>query len=81
MIRTKNELIDVELLLQTLEQECPPIVTRRKASELLGNSVAVRTWANLKSMGSGPKSLRFGKSEIFSREALLEWVREKMLEG
>lgn len=65
MIHLKEELMGI----------LPPVVSRKEACKALGGLISPKTFANLDSLGSGPKRrIQIGRKVAYPREALVEWV-------
>jgi len=53
----------------------PPFVSRKEACKALGGLISPKTFANLDSLGSGPKGrILIGRKVAYTREALVEWA-------
>ena len=66
---------ELKALLATL----PPLVGRKQAQALLGNSVSAQTLANADSMGSGPRVRMVigGHKVVYPSAYLLEWLETR----
>ncbi len=66
----------VEQLLHDVKMLCPVLVTRKKAQEITGGAVKVKTLSNKDSLGCGP-AVRVkvsGGRVAYPREAFIEWL-------
>ncbi|SIO30893.1 hypothetical protein [Halodesulfovibrio marinisediminis] len=69
----------VEQLLHDVKALCPVVVTRKKAQEITGGAVKVKTLANKDSLGCGP-AVRVkisGGRVAYPRGAFIEWLAKE----
>lgn len=66
-------------LFDRLSAELPPVVARAAVPRLLGGLVSAGTLANEDSAGTGPAGRFYlGKKAAYEREALVNWLRERL---
>ncbi len=71
-------MMDTAKILQNLRHELPAVVARSEIKKRLGGMVSVGHMANLDSAGLGPPRVRLGRRVGYPRDALLDWLRERM---
>lgn len=71
--------MNIQILINRLRSELPPVFPRKTASKMTGGYLATGTLANLDSRGEGPGGIRTGKSILYEREAFLIWLKKRML--
>ena len=71
----------VQVLIDRLRLELPPVFPRKTASKMTGGYLATGTLANLDSKGEGPGGVRTGKSVLYEREAFLSWLEKRTMVG
>jgi len=65
-----------ETLLSIIE-ELPPIMSRKRASELLGGAVSYKSLANADSLGNGPPRYKVGKTVVYVTKDLIAWIASR----
>ncbi len=63
---------------QAIEKALPPTFSRQTASQVLGNIIAPKTFANLDSLGQGPPRVRLGSKVGYERESFMMWLRQRL---
>ena len=70
---------EIRQVLEDLEKQLKPVVTRRDLSEVLGGLVAYRTWANRDALGTGPEvKIKIGRTVGYPKRAIMEWLRKNL---
>jgi len=60
---------------QTLAENLPPVIARKKVNRFLGGVVAPQTLCNADHKGEGPEvAYMIGRSVVYSTIPLLEWI-------
>ena len=73
---TETKLTDEEReFVQTLAENLPPVIARKKVNRFLGGVVAPQTLCNADHKGEGPEAAyMIGRSVVYSTIPLLEWI-------
>ena len=73
---TETKLTDEEQeFVQTLAENLPPVIARKKVSRFLGGVVAPQTLCNADHKGEGPEvAYMVGRSVAYITIPLLEWI-------
>ncbi|TIH12511.1 hypothetical protein D0S45_17725 [Marinifilum sp. JC120] len=68
-----------ESILKNVENEFPPVFTRKEAERLTGGLIKAKTLANLDSRRLGPPGkFRMGRQVGYSREEFLSWFVKRI---
>ena len=73
----KHEVVDanfIDITINALARELPPIFARREVPKLLGGSIASGTLANLGK--DGPPYIKRGRNAIYEKSTFLKWLKE-----
>lgn len=62
-------------LFTELERSLPPAIARKDVPKILYGVMTAGWLANLDCAGRGPKSFKCGKIVVYTRGALIEWLR------
>ena len=66
---------DEQEFLQTLAENLPPVIARKKVNRFLGGVVAPQTLCNADHKGEGPEvAYMIGRSVAYITVSLLEWI-------
>lgn len=70
----------VEILIEKLRDELPPIWARSETDCLTGGVIKARTLANLMSAGKGPSgTFRIGRRRVaLERDSFLDWLSSQL---
>jgi hypothetical protein len=66
-----------EIDFSELETKLPPVIARDHVEKLLRGIISSKRFANLDSLGEGPKRMRVGRKVAYLTEDLLEWLAQR----
>ena len=71
-----KQLTQLEMeFIQSIVDELPPIIARKKVEKYLGGIIATQTLSNADSCGEGPEvAYRIGRSVVYTTKTLLIWI-------
>lgn len=71
---------NLQMVLESIERESPPVLTRQSIEKLTGGAVRAKTLANLDCLGGGiAERLTMGRKVAYPRQAVIEWLRGRMV--
>lgn len=71
---------NLQMVLESIERESPPVLTRQGIEKLTGGAVRAKTLANLDCLGGGiGERLTVGKKVAYPRSAVIAWLRQRMV--
>ncbi len=73
-----RQSLGTESFFQALEQNLPPVFTRKTASEMTGGIISPKTLSNLNAMGKGPPKVKTGSKVAYERATFVQWLRARM---
>ena len=74
-----NKGIGSNQFFKALENELPPVFTRKTASQAIGGLMSPKTMANLDALGQGPAvRVKLGSRTGYEKEEFLNWLRGRL---
>lgn len=64
-----------------LRKSLPPTIARKDIEKYLGGIISKAYLTSLDSQGKGPKRFKLGKTVCYSRDALVDWLVARAMEG
>lgn len=73
-----NKGIGSNQFFNSLENELPPVFTRKTASAAIGGLMSPKTLANLDALRQGPPKVQLGAKVGYERESFLIWLQQRL---